>query len=113
MADVAVGGLESAVPAAGGKPDRFPCFDGLRAIAALSVLVTHVSFLTYANVEHPLGVFFARMDIGVAFFFLISGFLLYRPFAMAHLTASAGPAVRPFFRRRALRIFPAYWVALT
>src|SRR4051794_34410196 len=110
---LAAGGLESAARPEGNRPVVFPAFDGLRAIAALSVVVTHTSFLTGANGYTPFGGFYARMDIGVAIFFLISGFLLYRPFAAAHLDERPGPAVRPFFRRRALRIFPAYWVALT
>ncbi len=46
-------------------------------------------------------------------FFLISGFLLYRPFAVSHLTGRPGPNVRRFWQRRLLRIVPAYWVALT
>jgi peptidoglycan/LPS O-acetylase OafA/YrhL len=45
-------------------------------------------------------------------FFLISGFLLYRPFVAAHLAGRPGPAVRPYLTRRLLRIVPAYWVAL-
>jgi peptidoglycan/LPS O-acetylase OafA/YrhL len=46
-------------------------------------------------------------------FFLISGFLLYRPFVAAHLDGRGGPRVRDYARRRVLRIVPAYWLALT
>lgn len=116
MTDTAVGGLESAArpdPAPGGsRPAHFPCFDGLRAIAALTVVLTHVSFIATVNKVRWFGPYLARMDIGVAVFFLISGFLLYRPFAAAHLGGRPGPAIRPYFRRRALRIFPAYWAVL-
>ena len=49
--------------------------------------------------------------MGVAIFFVISGFLLYRPFLAA---SRGGPAaIRGYLRRRVLRIVPAYWVALT
>ncbi len=92
---------------------RFPCFDGFRAIAALSVLVTHVGFTSGLNGRSSLGAYTARMDIGVAIFFVISGFLLYRPFVAARFRDRPGPSVVPYFWRRALRIFPAYWVALT
>jgi peptidoglycan/LPS O-acetylase OafA/YrhL len=92
---------------------RFPCFDGFRAIAALSVLVTHVGFTSGLNGRSSFGAYTARMDIGIAVFFLISGFLLYRPFVAARLAGRAGPGVGPYLWRRALRIFPAYWVALT
>ena len=50
--------------------------------------------------------------LGVAIFFALSGFLLYRPFVAAHLAGRSFPAVGEYFRRRFLRIFPAYWVAL-
>ncbi|MBM3675903.1 MAG: acyltransferase [Actinobacteria bacterium] len=49
----------------------------------------------------------------VAVFFVISGFLLYRPFVLAALGDRPAPRVGRFYLRRALRIFPAYWLALT
>lgn len=95
------------------RSGRFPCFDGFRAIAALTVLVGHVTFLTRANRLGWFGPYVARFDIGVAFFFLISGFLLYRPFAVAVLTGGERPQLGPYVKRRMLRIVPAYWLALT
>jgi peptidoglycan/LPS O-acetylase OafA/YrhL len=95
---------------------KFPCFDGFRAIAAMCVLVFHTGFATgYTLRNHALGLpfFLSRLDLGVAIFFLVSAFLLYRPFARAHLEQRPGPGVRSFFRRRLLRILPAYWAALT
>jgi peptidoglycan/LPS O-acetylase OafA/YrhL len=95
-------------------PDgHFPCFDGLRALAALSIVLTHVAFASGANSLNILGVFFARMDGGVAVFFVLSGFLLYRPFVLAHLHGRPRPSTGPFLWRRFLRIYPAYWVVLT
>jgi peptidoglycan/LPS O-acetylase OafA/YrhL len=49
----------------------------------------------------------------VALFFVISGFLLYRPFVAARHAGRSGPHIRRYARRRALRILPAYWLALT
>src|SRR3954469_5892404 len=92
---------------------HFPCLDGLRAIAALSIVLTHVAFASGANSPNILGSFFARMDGGVAVFFVLSGFLLYRPFVVAHLHGRPRPAAGPFLWRRFLRIYPAYWVVLT
>lgn len=83
----------------------------MRAVAALSV------FLYHLNREAPLPVPLDRLaghgNIGVVLFFLISGFLLYRPFITAR--SGSGPPIRTarFYERRALRILPAYWVALT
>jgi peptidoglycan/LPS O-acetylase OafA/YrhL len=95
-----------------GNP-RFPLFDGVRAIAAGSIVVTHVAAITSFNVGNRLGAYTARLNMGVAFFFVISGFLLYRPFLAARLAGQPGPRIRDYARRRVLRIVPAYWAALT
>ena len=52
-------------------------------------------------------------QLGVAIFFVLSGFLLYRPFARARLLGRGVPSLRAYARRRMLRVFPAYWAALT
>jgi peptidoglycan/LPS O-acetylase OafA/YrhL len=95
-----------------GNP-RFPLMDSLRAIAALSVLVTHTGFLSGANGSTWYGAYTARLDIGVTIFFLLSGFLLYRPFVSARFGERKRPRIPDYARRRLLRILPAYWLALT
>lgn len=104
--------VEPVVAPPPGNP-RFPLFDGLRAIAVCSVVITHTALLSGANELAWYGQYTARLDVGVTIFFLISGFLLYRPFVSAHLEGGSGPAVRDYARRRFLRIVPAYWLALT
>jgi peptidoglycan/LPS O-acetylase OafA/YrhL len=95
------------------RPPRFPAFDGLRAIAMATVLGVHTAFVSGLTFRRPgIGIYTARLEIGVAVFFLISGFLLYRPFAVAHLAAGPRPRTAAFWVRRLLRIVPAYWVAL-
>ena len=78
------------------------------------VLLVHVAFVSGVSTgPGAAGAFTARAEVGVGVFFVISGFLLYRPFALAHL--DAGPA-----RRRSAascsggccRILPLYWAAL-
>jgi peptidoglycan/LPS O-acetylase OafA/YrhL len=54
-----------------------------------------------------------HLNVGVSVFFVLSAFLLFRPFVAAHLSDEPGPAVRPYLVRRLVRIFPAYWLALT
>ena len=91
---------------------RYPCFDGLRAIAALTVIGVHTSFVSGFTTKHPgFGRYTSRLEIGVEVFFVISGFLLYRPFAVAHFGGRPAPAARSFWGRRLKRIIPAYWVA--
>jgi peptidoglycan/LPS O-acetylase OafA/YrhL len=102
--------VEAAAPR---RPPRFPAFDGLRAIAMATVLGVHTAFVSGLTFRRPdVGIYTARLEIGVAVFFLISGFLLYRPFAVAHLAAGPRPGTAAFWVRRLLRIVPAYWVAL-
>lgn len=94
-----------------GNP-RFPLVDGLRALAALSVVVFHVGGATFYTLSHPFGGYVARLNVGVTLFFVISGFLLYRPYLAARFGGPPAPRLRDYARRRVLRIFPAYWVAL-
>ncbi len=94
-----------------GNP-RFPLLDPLRAIAALCIVVTHTAGWSGFNSAHALGAWTARLDCGVAIFFVLSGFLLYRPFVAARLDGRSGPRAARYARRRALRILPAYWTAL-
>ncbi len=90
---------------------RFPCFDGLRAFAALSVIAVHTTFVSGFTGRSAFGHYSARLEIGVSVFFVISGFLLYRPFAAAHFSHRQGPAAPSFWGRRLRRIVPAYWAA--
>jgi peptidoglycan/LPS O-acetylase OafA/YrhL len=85
--------------------------EGLRAVAALAVLVTHVSLNAMGN-RGPWGGLLARLDVGVAIFFVLSGYLLYRPFARAILRGEPLPSVRRYLRHRLLRIVPAYWLVV-
>lgn len=91
---------------------RFPLFDSLRAIAALSVFVFHLPLVARLSLDNPVRPYLLELNVGIAVFFLISGFLLYRPFAQARYAGEARPATLPFAARRGLRIVPAYWVAL-
>lgn len=87
--------------------------DGMRALAAYGVLATHAGFNTGRSLDNsPFAPFLARLDFGVTVFFLLSGFLLYRPFALAALADRPAPGLGGFYLRRALRILPAYWVAV-
>src|SRR6266540_1504291 len=108
----AVSAAEPVVAPPPGNP-RFPLMDSLRAIAAISVLLTHTGFLSGANGSTWYGPYLARLDIGVTVFFLLSGFLLYRPFVSARFGERERPRIADYARRRLLRILPAYWLALT
>lgn len=93
------------------RPPRNPGIEGVRAIAALAVLVTHVSLNAMGN-RGPFGGLLARLDVGVPVFFVLSGYLLYTPFASALLRDEPRPQLRPYLRRRLARIVPLYWVVI-
>jgi peptidoglycan/LPS O-acetylase OafA/YrhL/4-amino-4-deoxy-L-arabinose transferase-like glycosyltransferase len=106
--------VSTAVPSGlGSSGGRFAGFDGLRAIAALGVLLTHVALASGLVARSGTAPYLARADVGVALFFVLSGFLLYRPFVAARLDGRDRPDTRRYLRHRFLRIFPAYWLALT
>ncbi len=104
-------GVPDVVKPPPGNP-RFPLFDSLRALAAVSILMVHAAIFSESS-----GTWFwplvAHLDIGVPFFFLLSGFLLYRPMLAARILDVPATRLRTYARRRFLRIAPAYWVALT
>ncbi|MDQ1466244.1 MAG: hypothetical protein QOH10_659 [Actinomycetota bacterium] len=100
----------------GGRAFDFPCLDGLRAIAVMSAILEHVGFVSgseFGKRGEWYAPLVARLEIGPAIFFMISGFLLYRSFCAAAFADRSPTRPRLFFRRRALRIVPAYWIALT
>jgi peptidoglycan/LPS O-acetylase OafA/YrhL len=91
--------------------------DGLRALAALSVLCLHVWLYGQPDPARPRrsgvlehAVF--ELRLGLVFFFVLSGYLLYRAFAGAALRGGDPVDVGRYARRRFARIVPAYWVAL-
>lgn len=78
----------------------------------MAVVGHHVGFQTAATMNTTWGGWLARLDVGVAIFFVLSGFLLFRPWALSAATGQARPRARRYLWRRALRILPAYWLAV-
>ena len=96
-------------------PAEIRALDGLRAIAALSIVLFHLLLFTrveYQPWSQAVGNFWYVLATGVQLFFTLSGFLLFRPYALAMLTGKPLPPTARFYKKRALRILPAYWVAL-
>jgi peptidoglycan/LPS O-acetylase OafA/YrhL len=93
---------------------RIPGLEGLRALAALAIVVLHLWSIP-ASVS--LGTVWLRfllepLNEGVTLFFVLSGFLLWRPFASAIIGARELPSLVRYGRNRVLRIAPAYWTVL-
>jgi len=97
------------IAATDGEGLRFRGFNALRAVAALGVVAAHT--LTTSPLTSLPKFVVENLATGVALFFVISGFLLWRPFA-ASLGDRAKVSVKRFAANRALRIVPLYTVVV-
>jgi peptidoglycan/LPS O-acetylase OafA/YrhL len=95
----------------GGIRSFLPAVEGMRACAAVGVVVTHVAFQT-GHSSGVAGRLFGRFDLAVAVFFALSGFLLWRGHAAAARDLGSRPRTGHYLRSRVVRIMPAYLVAV-
>ncbi len=104
----------------GKQKNTIAVLDGVRAIACLCVLFFHVNFFSReTNIWHPIhdfgsviGAIALAGQSGVTLFFVLSGFLLFKPYAKSLLFHTPWPSLRSFYLRRGFRIIPAYYVTL-
>lgn len=98
-------------------PPRLHALDGLRAIAALSVVAYHAWLYTKPRVSSALksstsDYVWHELRLGLVLFFVLSGFLLYGPWVRAARDRGRRPSTVGYAIRRVARILPAYWVAI-
>jgi peptidoglycan/LPS O-acetylase OafA/YrhL len=91
--------------------------DGIRGCAIIFVVIFHVNRTNHDNLwdwhTNPLASSISTAGGGgVTLFFVLSGFLLFLPYAKALLFARRWPLARTFYLRRALRIMPGYYISL-
>jgi peptidoglycan/LPS O-acetylase OafA/YrhL len=92
--------------------------DGVRAIACLMVIGYHISLMARdmnlwtENSDSLITALLLAGNAGVTLFFVLSGFLLFLPYANALLFEQPWPSARLFYLRRALRIIPGYYFSL-
>ncbi len=101
----------------GGKRSSIAVLDGVRGFAVLMVVIFHINRVSGDNLwdwrSNPLtSAFSTSGGIGVTLFFVLSGFLLFMPFAKSLLFVAKRPLMRVYYMRRIFRIFPAYYVSL-
>lgn len=102
------------------KKNTIPVLDGVRACACLIVVWFHIYRIprdlhiwdTQPSTHPLLNSFLYFGKYGVTLFFVLSGFLLFLPFAKALLFEKTWPAIRHFYLRRVFRILPAYYLSL-
>ncbi len=98
------------------RPDgNLGAVDGVRAWSILWVVLMHAAMkpgIQFApGPLAPLLHSFSRGYLGVSMFFVLSGFLIAR-LLLRQLVATGTLHLRDFYRRRALRILPAYYLVL-
>jgi peptidoglycan/LPS O-acetylase OafA/YrhL len=102
------------------QKSNIAALDGVRGLACLSVVAYHITLVTTqdlplwnpTNLPSFVSALAFSGDTGVNLFFILSGFLLFMPYARAMLFEQNWPSIRNFYIRRALRILPAYYVSL-
>lgn len=99
------------------QDNRLPGADFLRATACLMVLSHHMlQRLDPAPLSDTAGWwlgFALTGSFGVTVFFVLSGYLLARPFWLALDQGEPLPSLKTYALRRAARILPGFWLALT
>src|SRR6478752_4504078 len=90
------------------RGDRAASLTGLRAVAALLIVGTHAAYGTGQLANGYVGALYARLEVGVPIFFVLSGFLLFRPWVRAAAHGTSPPLMRRYVFRRLQRIAPAY-----
>ncbi|MCV7381602.1 acyltransferase [Mycobacterium alsense] len=103
----AQGGLEQI-----SRVDRVASLTGIRAVAALLVVGTHAAYTTGKYVHGYWGLAGARMEIGVPIFFVLSGYLLFRPWVKSSATGGPPPSLSRYAWHRVRRIMPAYVITV-
>jgi peptidoglycan/LPS O-acetylase OafA/YrhL len=99
-----------------GPKQYSPELEALRGLAILLVFAYHATSMVLGG-DHPgqrvsLPAAYVRAGhTGVTLFFVLSAFLLSRPF-LAEARGEGRVGRRAFFERRARRIVPLYWVAV-
>ncbi|ORB83446.1 acyltransferase [Mycobacterium kansasii] len=92
--------------------DRVASLTGIRAVAALLVVGTHAAYTTGKYTHGYWGLVSSRMEIGVPIFFVLSGYLLFRPWVHSAAAGGPPPSLSRYARHRVRRILPAYVVVV-
>lgn len=85
--------------------------DGLRGISVLLVIMSHAVIWPVIGVTNPALLSVLSPHVGVSIFFVLSGFLI--TFLLIREKEATGKIdIFSFIKRRALRIFPLYYLAI-
>ncbi|MCU1499209.1 MAG: acyltransferase 3 [Acidimicrobiales bacterium] len=110
----AMGETTEDVVVAHGDQGRFAALNGLRLLSAAAIVFFHAAGAGGTNLAATTGAgqLFVLLSVGVPIFFVLSGFLLYRPMVATRLTGGPARPVGRYAWHRFRRVLPAYWVVL-
>lgn len=106
------------------RAPRFIAGDPLRGLAALGVVFYHAGAIALQSTGHGgptvdwprafgvLGEPLSSGANGVRVFFVLSGYLIARPFLHAYVDGRRGPGIPTYLVKRATRLLPALWVTI-
>jgi peptidoglycan/LPS O-acetylase OafA/YrhL len=98
------------------RPRSEAYLDGLRAFAVIAVVVVHCWALagapTLSILDRDFSFLLGTLGLGFDLFFILSAYLLAKPWFAANRAAMAPPGMRRFWLRRARRIVPAYFLSV-
>ena len=89
------------------RPARIIELDILRAVAIIIIVFSHFGyFLPTVNLSKEFA--YQIISYGIALFLFISGFVLH----LNHPSFTQHNSLADFYKKRVLRIFPLYWLAI-
>jgi peptidoglycan/LPS O-acetylase OafA/YrhL len=90
--------------------------NGVRGIGMLLVFLTHLFLLADVEPDNNMRSYgwaapiLGHIDLGLAAFFALSGYLIARPFARWYVIGTRKPGLRSYARNRVLRVVPAFYL---
>jgi peptidoglycan/LPS O-acetylase OafA/YrhL len=90
--------------------------NGVRGVGMLFVFFTHLFLLADTAPDNNMRSYgwaapvLGHIDLGLAAFFALSGYLIARPFARAYVLGTRTPRLRSYVRNRVLRVVPAFYL---
>ena len=90
--------------------------NGVRGVGMLLVFFTHLFLLADVEPDNNMRSYgwaapiLGHIDLGLAAFFALSGYLIARPFARHYVVGTRKPRLRSYVRNRVLRVVPAFYL---
>lgn len=90
------------------QKNYYPALTGFRALAAFMVFFHHANPFSFEGVQIPFFLFTNELHIGVSFFFVLSGFLIYSRYHSSPFKSNN--RFIHYLQNRFARIYPLYFL---